>query len=598
MTLPLIIFALAVFLVVLAFLQIHWSNQVSQAERDRMTARLDMAVARFRRDFHLELLHVCWAFEIENTHFNSKALKAYADRYEDWQDASAHPELVAGIFAWKQSSGSPLFRLDPVSGKFLRVAWPPDLAEIRQLAGQGEQAPADGQETGWNRPWFLDETIPALIHRLGEETPAEGGADRIGPGGGLIIKLNMQSIQRVLFPMLADRYFRGPEGSAYRVSIVSGGNSARVIYQSFASPTGKAAFTGDVEVELIRDPIESLDRDRGAGGQAFGMDGSGDYAGPPSGRVQETAPLRHLRIYPAGRSTGWRLIARHRAGSVNAAVLGLRRRNLAVSLGVLLLLAASVALIIISAQRAQRLAQLQMNFVAGVSHELRTPLAVICSAAENLADGVVEAREQVKSYGALIRGEGRRLTEIVEHVLVFAAHQGGRQIYQRQPVHVAEVIEAALEGNRTAVKTSGATVERRIDPDLPPVVGDAAAVTRCLRNLISNAIKYGGANPKLSILARIEETETGPEVQIDVEDQGPGIQTQDVPHIFEPFYRGKAHEHVHGTGLGLSLAREIAEAMNGSLTVRSEPGQGSCFTLHLPAIPVPEQEKLARERMG
>ena len=97
-----------------------------------------------------------------------------------------------------------------------------------------------------------------------------------------------------------------------------------------------------------------------------------------------------------------------------------RRRNLLLSFGVLLLLAVSMALIIVSTQRARRLARLQMEFVAGVSHELRTPVAVICSAADNLAEGFVGAKDQVKEYGALIRNEGRRLAGMIEQILRFA----------------------------------------------------------------------------------------------------------------------------------------------------------------------------------
>ena len=119
----------------------------------------------------------------------------------------------------------------------------------------------------------------------------------------------------------------------------------------------------------------------------------------------------------------WQLLIKHRAGSLEAAVTEARRRNLVISFGILLLLAASVGTIIISTGRAQKLARQQVEFVAGVSHELRTPLAVICSAGENLADGVVEAPAQVSQYGALIRNEGRRLTKMVEQGLGLRARR-------------------------------------------------------------------------------------------------------------------------------------------------------------------------------
>ncbi len=135
-------------------------------------------------------------------------------------------------------------------------------------------------------------------------------------------------------------------------------------------------------------------------------------------------------IVRAARSA-WQLVVRHRAGSVDAAVAELRMKNLAVSFGILLVLGVSMALIVINSQRAQRLARLQMEFVAGVSHELRTPLAVISSAADNLTDGIIESKPQVKLYGTLIRNEARRLEGMMEQILAFASGQKRRALMSR-----------------------------------------------------------------------------------------------------------------------------------------------------------------------
>jgi signal transduction histidine kinase len=108
-----------------------------------------------------------------------------------------------------------------------------------------------------------------------------------------------------------------------------------------------------------------------------------------------------------------------------------RKRNLAVGFGVLALLAVAIAVMLIALRRAQILAQLQLEFVAGVSHELRTPLSVIRSAGENLADGVTKGPESVRRYGALVRDEGRRLSEMVEQILAFARTSSA---FERQPV--------------------------------------------------------------------------------------------------------------------------------------------------------------------
>src|SRR5204862_7596691 len=135
----------------------------------------------------------------------------------------------------------------------------------------------------------------------------------------------------------------------------------------------------------------------------------------------------------------WLVRLGYRGGSLDTIVAQSRRRNLAISMGVLGLLAASFLLLLASAQRQQRLARQQMEFVAAVSHELRTPLAVICSAGENLADGVVDDRSQVKRYGSLIEAEGRRLGDMVERVMAFAGVSSGTARRSRLDMDLARV---------------------------------------------------------------------------------------------------------------------------------------------------------------
>jgi signal transduction histidine kinase len=243
-------------------------------------------------------------------------------------------------------------------------------------------------------------------------------------------------------------------------------------------------------------------------------------------------------------------------------------------------------MVMASSNRAQRLAKVQMDFVTTVSHELRTPLAVISSAAENLADGVVSERPQLVEYGSVIKHQSRQLSLMVENILSFTATRNGQQHYGNALLEVPALIEAALANTATLIQAAGFRVERSIEPGLPPIRADRAALVQCLQNLITNAVKYGGEARWLGIGARVAEPGAGArEVQISVVDRGIGIDKADLPHIFEPFYRSPsvAAAQIHGTGLGLSLARSIAEAMQGRLSVDSTPGQGSRFTLHLPA---------------
>jgi signal transduction histidine kinase len=287
-------------------------------------------------------------------------------------------------------------------------------------------------------------------------------------------------------------------------------------------------------------------------------------------------------------STDWELVAKHRGGSLEAVVANMRRRNLAISFGILILLGTSMALIIGFTQRERRLAQLQMDFVAGVSHELRTPLAVICSAGDNLAEGVVaDSGGQVRQYGELIRDEGWRLTGMVEQILQFASVRSGRRQYNLHPARVDEIVEHTLAKTLPRMEAAGFQVEKSIDGATPLVKVDAAALEQCIQNLIANALKYSGDSRWLSVRTGLAEGQRGTEVLITVEDRGIGIEPADLPHIFDPFYRGRAvtAAQIHGTGLGLCMTREIAVAMGGSISVKSTPGKGSAFTLHFPALP-------------
>jgi signal transduction histidine kinase len=117
-------------------------------------------------------------------------------------------------------------------------------------------------------------------------------------------------------------------------------------------------------------------------------------------------------------------------------------------------------------------------FVAGVSHELRTPLAVICSAGENLAHGIVDSPGKVAQYGEVIHREGRRLTEMVEQVLEFAGAQSGRERYEFRPTEVAKFIDDAVAACQVQIQESDFEIDKAIEAELPPVHGDAAALRR------------------------------------------------------------------------------------------------------------------------
>jgi signal transduction histidine kinase len=236
-------------------------------------------------------------------------------------------------------------------------------------------------------------------------------------------------------------------------------------------------------------------------------------------------------------------------------------------------------------QGALQLAKLQMDFVASVSHELRTPLAVISSAADNIADGLVAGKEEQKKYGVAIQNQSRQMTELVNEILLFAATRDRKYAYVLRAVHVSEIMDSVLLKTSELVKRAGFSVDAQIEPGLPCVIADLSALSQCLQNLIGNALKYSGESRWIGIRAFVGNSELHglEEVCITVQDHGIGIDRSELQRIFEPFYRSQAvkADQIHGTGLGLSLSKSIAEAMGGRLTATSELGVGSVFTLHL-----------------
>jgi signal transduction histidine kinase len=233
---------------------------------------------------------------------------------------------------------------------------------------------------------------------------------------------------------------------------------------------------------------------------------------------------------------------------------------------------------------ALQFAKLQMDFVASVSHELRTPTAAILSAGENIRDGVVSEGEGLREHGSIIATQAGHLTELVDQVLLYATGKD-RPWHEVRPLRVSEIVESSLENVAFLFEGTGFTAEQEIQSGLPLIDGDLSVVCQCLQNLLVNAVKYSGHSRSIGISAQIgETTKNGPEVRISVQDRGIGISDADLAHVFEPFYRSPHAivARVRGTGLGLSIAKRCAEASGGRLTVVSEQGVGSIFTIHLP----------------
>ena len=573
--------ALLVLLPALAVLQYRWVGQLGEAARERMQRNLHNAAQQFQDSFDSEIARACVSLQVDSARSNDR----YAERYAAWASTTAYPWLVANVYVVDASEGDlRLSRWDAAARAFSPARWEGALEGTEAQFRSELAAFTSGGRRGFNPELLRTHdslvTAPLVDIHVGAPPQRHTLASPAVAFGFTIIEFDLPAIKEQLLPALAHRHFSGTDADAYRVAVVDASNPAKVIYRS--SPDAPAdPSRSDVNVPIFgrhQDPIMFLAR---------GNTAIGDNADKRKLIVSVIHERRGDRMVTRSRAAAsgdgrWRLLAQHEQGSLDAAVGHVRQRNLLVSFGILLLMGVSIALLALSSRRAHRLAQQQMEFVAGVSHELRTPVAVIRSAAENLSQGVVEDPERVRRYGDAIQIEGRRLGEMVERVLHFAGIEAGR--VARSPVAieplVAEAVDAALAHERETF-----TVERNISADLPQVLGDATALRSAIQNLVANAMKYGGADRWIGIRADFaHEGRHRREVRITVEDHGGGVDPADLPHIFEPFYRGAdaTTRQIQGSGLGLALVRRIAEAHRGRVTVVTRAGAGSAFTLHLP----------------
>ena len=280
-------------------------------------------------------------------------------------------------------------------------------------------------------------------------------------------------------------------------------------------------------------------------------------------------------------SPDWEIVAKHRSGSLQVVIDEYRTRNLSMSFGVVIVLGVSFAFLLVATRRAQWLAERQMEFVAGVSHELRTPIAGISSLSQNLADGVVGDLDQAVRYGESINQESRRLGSMVEGVLQFSAIRSGQYHYESRPIDLGSLVDEELDRLDPA-ELSQFSLEREIAPDVPAVLGDEQALRTLVRNLVSNSMKFSQEGDEISVAVRLASGRVG-QVELCVQDSGHGIDHADLPHIFKPFYRGQnARDHqVGGSGLGLSLVKEIVEAHGGSVAVDARHEGGTRFSVFL-----------------
>lgn len=228
--------------------------------------------------------------------------------------------------------------------------------------------------------------------------------------------------------------------------------------------------------------------------------------------------------------------------------------------------------------RLKQLEQGRKEFVANVSHELKTPLASIRAAVETLLEGALEDPNHNRRFLETIQEDTGRLSHLIEDLLDLARIESREIPLQKQKILCKDIIEKILQSFQKSLQQKNISVEVQAGSEC--ITADPEQLRRAVGNLIDNAVKYNKPNGKIWIRTKT----VSKWLQVEVEDTGIGIPEQDLPRIFERFYRvDKARSRdLGGTGLGLSIVKHIAEAHGGKVEVTSQIGKGSCFTLALP----------------
>ena len=231
----------------------------------------------------------------------------------------------------------------------------------------------------------------------------------------------------------------------------------------------------------------------------------------------------------------------------------------------------------------KRLERIRRDFVANVSHELRTPIATLRSLTEALLMGGKDDPEVRDRFLQAIADEAERMSKLLENLLELARLEIGRREWRWQSVSIGECMAQVSERFKVLAERKGLKFTVQFEPDLT-VRTDPDALTQILSNLLDNAIKYTEQG-EIAVIAERVETADGDWVTIHVRDTGIGIPPEHLSRIFERFYRvDKARSRQQGGfGLGLSIAKHLAESLGGKITVQSEVGKGSVFTVWLPS---------------
>jgi signal transduction histidine kinase len=528
---------------VLGYQQYRWIVRVVDAEDATNREQLASSLKAFADDLDTEITRADLAFRGLAGRSQADVLQKARERWHTFRQLAQYPGLIASVDV-----------VELLADPFQIAGSPPAVVLPAGLIDSSAQ-PDPGK--------FIS-TQPFAQGTFHAQT--ESGVQFSGAPVSVRAVLDQSYIVTTLLPALLNRHLKSGGARRYDVLV-------------------RAANTGQVVLKTGSDPAREWDASRAI--FAIRPDCLTDEANPGIVALnnRSTVSIESLlrRSGKCGeKETGaegiW-TISLHGHPSLAESMVSARRQHLAFSFGVLLALVVTVGILFVSAHRARELAALHKQFAAGVSHELRTPLAVISSAGDNLADGVVENQEQVRQYGRIIRNHSEELAAMIENAIWFARGDGGEGL-EMEEVIVDELVTEAEAACAGMLQQAGVVLERDTESGLPPIRGNRTLLLHGLQNLLANVALYGRAGK----WARIRSRRRGTSVEFTIEDRGAGMSPEDVARVFQPFCRGRGAKqaNIAGLGLGLALVRRIVEAHDGKVELRSQRNVGTTVAFRVP----------------
>ncbi|MFO1145269.1 MAG: ATP-binding protein [Rhodospirillales bacterium] len=251
-----------------------------------------------------------------------------------------------------------------------------------------------------------------------------------------------------------------------------------------------------------------------------------------------------------------------------------------------------VVLVLRDETRARRAERSRVDFITNASHELRSPLSALIGFIETLQGPASEDAAARDRFLAIMQAEAQRMARLVDDLMSLSRVEIDEHVLPRHRVDLADVLAAVTETLAVRAEKRQMTIALSCPTDLPPVLGETDQLTQVFHNLIDNALKYGRAGSVVGVTAALIERMPGTPagaVRIAISDSGDGIDAIHLPRLTERFYRAdeSRSRRLGGTGLGLAIVKHILNRHRGQLTIHSQMGEGSTFTVFLPAQPRP-----------